>query len=74
MKDQGACVSSAAFATVAAVEACYHRTTKTSTILSEQQLIDCAYRFQVRGQQQRIKKKKNCKGWLKSLSNFSKFN
>ena len=43
VKDQGACGSCTAFASVAAIEVCFKKNTKKAIDISEQQLLDCAY-------------------------------
>ena len=47
MKNEGECRASVAFASVAVVETCLFRATGTPVSLSEQQLLDCAFGFQV---------------------------
>ena len=43
VKHQGKCGSCVAFATIGAVETCFHRVTKRFSDYSEQQLIDCGF-------------------------------
>ena len=45
MKSQGKCGSCMAFATISAIESCFKKATGHFKDFSEQQLIDCAYKF-----------------------------
>lgn len=46
VKEQEQCKNSVAFATTAALEICFKRWSGKQTVLSEQQLLDCAYGYQ----------------------------
>ena len=46
VKEQEQCKNSAAFATASALEACFFRWTNKAIVLSEQQLLDCAYNYE----------------------------